>query len=466
MLIVRGNFLFQDPSISVIILAVCGSTATDKIKDIRRELLVMGLIKAALDAAGSTLGDQWLEYFYCDSIDKDVLVVKGQKQTKGSNKGSDNIISNGSGIAVADGQCMIIVDDGKVVEICAEPGKFTYDASSEPSIFSGSLGSSIIESFKTFGKRFAMGGNTGHDQRVYYFNTKEITENKFGTPNPIPFRVVDSKIMLDIDVSLRCSGLYSYKIVDPILFYTNVCGNVASQYNRSEIDQQLKTEFISALTPSIGKLSDLEIRPNQIVSHSTDLENNLNEALSMKWEKLRGIRVVSVAMNPPTLPPEDQEMIKEAQRSAQQSFFNSDPTRAAGTLVGAQAEAMKTAAGNSAGAMTGFLGMGMAGNAGGMNAQNLFAMGAQQQAAQAVAPSQAAGWTCECGTTNTGKFCSNCGKPQPAPAAGWTCECGTANTGKFCSNCGKPQPASNEWTCSCGTVNTGKFCSNCGSQRP
>ena len=243
----------------------------------------MGLIKAALDAAGSTLGDQWLEYFYCDSIDKDVLVVKGQKQTKGSNKGSDNIISNGSGIAVADGQCMIIVDDGKVVEICAEPGKFTYDASSEPSIFSGSLGSSIIESFKTFGKRFAMGGNTGHDQRVYYFNTKEITENKFGTPNPIPFRVVDSKIMLDIDVSLRCSGLYSYKIVDPILFYTNVCGNVASQYNRSEIDGQLKTEFISALTPSIGKLSDLEIRPNQIVSHSTDLENNLNEALSMKW---------------------------------------------------------------------------------------------------------------------------------------------------------------------------------------
>ena len=404
----------------------------------------MGLIKAALSAAGSTLADQWLEFFYCDAIDKDTLVVKGQKRvSKGSSntKGSDNVISNGSGIAVADGQCMIIVDQGKVVEICAEPGEFKYDASSEPSIFSGSLGTSIIESFKTMGKRFAMGGDTGKDQRVYYFNTKEIMENKFGTANPIPFRVVDSKIMLDIDVSLRCSGVYSYKIVDPILFYTNVCGNVASQFDRSEIDQQLKTEFTSALQPSIGKLSDLEIRPNQIPNHTAELEDALNEALSMKWEKTRGIRVVSVAMNPPTLPPEDQQLIKDAQANAQKAFFNSNPTLAAGTLVGAQAEAMTKAASNSGGAMTGFMGMNMAGAAGGMNAQNLFAMGAaQQQAAPAAAPQAAGGWTCSCGTVNQGKFCSNCGSPAPAPAGEWTCTCGTVNTGKFCSNCGSPRP--------------------------
>ena len=380
----------------------------------------MGLIKAALGAAGGTLADQWKEFFYCDALDKDVLVVKGQKRTssRSSNtKGNDNIISNGSGIAVADGQCMIIVEQGKIVEVCAEPGEFTYDSSTEPSIFSGNLGESILATFKTIGKRFAYGGDTGKDQRVYYFNTKEIIENKFGTPNPIPFRVVDSKIMLDIDVSLRCSGVYSYKIVDPLLFYTNVCGNIESEYNRGEIDQQLKTEFISALQPSIGKLSDLEIRPNQIPNHTTELEDALNEALSSKWEKVRGIRVVSVAMNPPTLPPEDQQLIKDAQASAQKAFFNSNPTIAAGTLVGAQAEAMTKAASNPAGAMNGFVGMNMANMAGGMNAQNLFAMGQQQQAAAPqAAPQQApaaGGWTCECGTTNTGKFCSNCGSPRP-----------------------------------------------------
>ena len=243
----------------------------------------MGLIKAGLGALGGTLADQWKEFFYCDSIDKDTLVVKGQKRTgsRSSNtRGNDNIISNGSVIAVADGQCMIIVEQGKVVEVCAEPGEFTYDTSSEPSIFTGNLGESIKETFKTLGRRFTFGGDTGKDQRVYYFNLKELIDNKFGTPNPIPFRVVDSKINLDIDVSVRCSGVYSYKIADPILFYTNVCGNVESDYNRSELDTQLKTEFISALAPAFGRLSELEIRPNQISTHNAEIEAAMNEALS------------------------------------------------------------------------------------------------------------------------------------------------------------------------------------------
>ena len=339
----------------------------------------MGLIKAGIGALGGTLADQWKEFFYCESIPKEVLVTKGQKRVGGrssNTKGSDNIISNGSGIAVADGQCMIIVEQGKVVEVCAEPGEFTYDSSTEPSIFSGNLGESIKETFKTIGKRFTYGGDTGKDQRVYYFNTKELIDNKFGTPNPIPFRVVDSKIGLDLDVSVRCSGVYSYKIADPLLFYTNVCGNVEQEYSRDELDGQLKTEFVSALQPAFGKLSDLELRPNQIVSHNTDLEEAMNTALSTKWGELRGLKVVSIALGSVTLPEEDAEMIKQAQRAA----IMRDPTMAAATLVGAQADAMKTAAGNQAGAMTGFMGMGMAMNAGGgMNAQNLFAMGQQNQ---------------------------------------------------------------------------------------
>ena len=434
----------------------------------------MGLIKAGLGALGGTLADQWKEFFYCESIPKEVLVTKGQKRITGrssNTKGNDNIISNGSGIAVADGQCMIIVEQGKIVEFCAEPGEFTWDNSTEPSIFAGNLGESIKETFKLVGKRFTYGGDTGKDQRVYYFNMKEILDNKFGTANPVPFRVVDSKIGLDIDVSIRCAGVYSYKIADPMLFYKNVCGNVEGDYERSELDSTLKSEFISALQPAFGKLSDLELRPNQIVSHNTDLENAMNESLSEKWGSLRGIKVVSIALSTVTLPEEDQELIKQAQRTA----IMRGPTMAAATLVGAQADAMKTAAGNSAGAMTGFMGMGMAMNAGGggMNAQNLFAMGQQQQQqAQQAAPAPAPaadGWKCSCGATVSGKFCPNCGtkKPEPVQAGAWKCKCGATATGKFCPECGSPKPADTDgWQCSCGTVNKGKFCSNCGTKKP
>ena len=421
-----------------------------------------------MGAIGGTLADQWKEFFYCDAIDKNVLVVKGQKRVTSrttNTKGNDNIISNGSGIAVADGQCMIIVEQGKIVEVCAEPGQFTYDTSTEPSLFSGSLGKSIIETFKTMGKRFAYGGDTGKDQRVYYFNTKEIIDNKFGTANPLPFRVVDSKIGLDIDVSIRCNGVYSYKIANPILFYTNVCGNVEQEYTRSEIDSQLKTEFISALQPAFAKLSALEMRPNQVPAHAEELSSFMNEALNKKWGELRGLQVVSIAMNPITLPEEDAEMIKQAQRTA----IMRDPGMAAATLVGAQAEAMKSAASNEAGAMAGFLGMGMAMNAGGgMNAQNLYAMAQQQQAPAAPAPAPAAGgWTCSCGAVNTGKFCAECGAKKPDD--GWTCSCGTVNKGKFCVECGAKKPASEPlYRCDkCGwepedPKHPPKFCPECG----
>ena len=292
-------------------------------------------------------------------------------------------------------------------------------------------------------------------------------DNKFGTPNPVPFRVVDSKIGLDVDVSIRCSGVYSYMIADPLLFYTKVCGNVEKEYTREEIDSQLKTEFISALQPAFGKLSDLELRPNQIVSHNTELEEAMNAALSTKWGELRGLKVVSIALGSVTLPPEDAEMIKQLQRTA----VLQNPNMAGATLVGAQADAMKAAASNSAGAMTGFMGMGMAMNAGGgMNAQNLFAMGQQQQAAQqqAAAAAPAGSWKCTCGAVVNGQFCPECGskKPEPVSADGWKCSCGAVVSGKFCPECGSPKPAEDGWTCSCGTVNKGKFCQNCGTQKP
>lgn len=418
----------------------------------------MGLIKAGIGALGGTLADQWKEFFYCEAMDKNVLMTKGHKRmsSRSSNtKASDNIISNGSGIAVADGQCMIIVEQGKVVELCAEPGEFTYDSSTEPSIFTGPLGEGIKNTFKTIGKRFTYGGDTGKDQRVYYFNTKELIDNKFGTPNPIPFRVVDSRIGLDVDVSVRCSGVYSYKIADPMLFYANVCGNVEREYLRDELDTQLKTEFISALAPAFSRISELEIRPNQISAHNAQLEAAMNEALSSKWSELRGLRVVSVALNPITLTDEDAEMIKQAQRTA----IMRDTTMAAATLVGAQADAMKAAAENDSGAMTGFMGMGMAMNAGGANAAGLFEMGGKNEPAAG-----SGGWKCSCGAQATGNFCPECGKPR-----GWKCSCGQTNLGKFCTNCGAKKPSGTPlYRCDkCGwepedPVNPPKFCPQCG----
>ena len=415
----------------------------------------MGLIKAGRTALKSTLADQWKEFFYCDS---------GRKRVSGKSSntsGSDNVITNGSGIAVADGQCMIIVEQGRVVEVCAEPGQFTYDSSSEPSVFSGNLGDSIAETFKTLARRFTHGGDTAKDQRVYYFNTKEIIDNKFGTANPVPFRVVDTKIGLDIDVSLRCNGVYSYKISDPLLFYANVCGNVSRDYTRDQLDSQLKTEFISALQPSLAKLSAMELRPNQIIAHNTELENALNDTLSKKWKELRGIEVVTVSLGSVTLPEVDQQLIK----SAQHSGMLKDPTMAAATLVEAQAEAMKAAAGNKGGAMTGFMGMGMAMNAGGVNPQNLYAMGQNTPKNEAA---NADSWKCSCGATVSGKFCPECGTKRPE---GWVCSCGTLNKGRFCSECGAKKPADQPlYKCDkCGWEpedphNPPKFCPECGDR--
>lgn len=421
----------------------------------------MGLIKALTGAAGGVLADQWKEYFYCNSLDEDTIVVKGQKKVSGrssNTKGVDNIISNGSVIAVNEGQCMIIVDQGQVVEICSEAGEYTYDTSTEPSIFCGNLKESAAAAIENIIKRIGFGGEAPKDQRVYFVNIKELIGNKYGTPNPVPFRVVDQNIGLDIDISIRCFGEYSYKIVNPVLFYTNVCGNVASEYTRDKIDSQLKTELLTALQPAFAKISGMGIRYSALPGHTMEMADALNEVLSAKWRDLRGIEIVSFGMSSVKASDEDEAMLKELQRNA--AFRN--PTMAAAHMVGAQASAMQAAASNqNAGSAMAFMGMNMAAQAGGVNAQNLFAMGQQQAPAQ-QAPA-ADSWTCACGAANTGKFCMECGAKKPE--AGWTCACGTVNTGKFCMECGAKKPEA-DWTCACGAVNKGKFCMECGAKRP
>ena len=428
----------------------------------------MGLIRAALSAATSVAADQWKEYLYCDALDDNTIMVRGQKRQSGrsSNRGSDNVISSGSVIAVADGQCRIIVDQGKIAELCAEPGEFTYDASTEPSIFSGNLSESIGQVFAEIGKRFTFGGEIPKDQRVYYFNTKEITGNKYGTPSPVPFRVVDQRAGIDIDIGIRCFGEYSYRVANPILFYTNVSGNVPGAYTRDMLDNQLKTELLTALQPAFAKISDQGIRYSSLPGHTNEIADALNDVLSNKWRDLRGLEIVSFGVSSVKASEEDEQMIKELQRNA---AFR-DPTMAAAHLVGAQAAAMQGAANNAGGAAMGFMGMNMAAQAGGVNAAGLYAMGSQQ-ATQPAAPAapQGDGWTCStCGKQAFGKFCPECGTKKPED--GWTCPtCGKVNKGKFCAECGTKKPeAALKYKCSqCGwepedPAHPPKFCPECG----
>ncbi len=422
----------------------------------------MGLIKAGVGALGGVLADQWKEFFYCEALDMDTLVVKGQKRTsrRSSNtKASDNIISNGSGIAVADGQCMMIVEQGKIVEVCAEPGEYTYDSSTEPSIFAGKFGKSLLDTFKAIGKRFTYGGDTGKDQRVYYFNTKEIMGNKFGTPSPIIFEVINKRLNMSRTVNVRCNGVYSYVISNPLLFYTKVCGNVEYAFTRDQIDEQMRAEFVSALQPAFGALAELELRPAQIPAKANELKKAMNDALAAEWVESRGISIEKIALNPITLNPEDMQKIQQMEDAA---TLGSNAFMMAGRMTDSTATAMEKAASNEAGAMNGFIGMGMAGGAmgGGFGAAQSFYNAGMQQAQSQPAD----GWKCSCGATATGKFCPECGAKKPE-ANGWKCSCGATATGKFCPECGSPKPADG-WKCSCGNVNKGRFCENCGAKKP
>lgn len=391
----------------------------------------MGLILSATNAIGSTLADQWKEYFYCDSIPNDTICVRGYKKNGGiGNFGSDDVITDGSVICVADGQCMLIVEQGQVVDICAEPGYYTYDSKTEPSVFTGSLDEAVKNVFNTIGKRFQFGGDPAQSQRVYYFNTKELIGNKYGTANPIPFRVVDTNAGIDLDISLKCFGEYSLKVVDPVLFYTNVCANVQDKFTTADIEAQLKTELLTALQPAFAKLGG--IRYSEIPLHTNELVKILNDELSPKWRELRGIEIVSMGVSSITASEEDEERIKQLQTAATYK----DPSLAAANVTAATADAIRDAANNDAGAAVGFMGLNAAQGAGNIDVNSLYAQASTQ--------------TTETPSTNK-----------------WVCpKCSTENDDNFCSSCGTPRPVENKWICpKCGKENDDNFCTNCGTAR-
>ncbi len=431
----------------------------------------MGLISTAIHATSSTLKDQWKEFFYCDAMGTNILMARGKRHADGksNNRGNDNVISNGSTLAVADKQCAIIVDQGLVTELCAAPGEYKYDTSSEPSIFEGGLGQGIINTFKTIGKRISYGGDSGKEQRIYYINLLPITNNTFGSTSPIPFRIVDERLNFDYECSLRCNGMYTYEICDPILFYTNVCANIGGDtYNKNDtLDQQLRVEFVSALQPALAKIAEMGIRYSQIGAHIPEICDALNEVLSKKWQNSRGIRVTDVSFNVLRASDKDEQVLKDLQITA----TNINPAMAAANMVQAQTEAMRNMkGGGSFGAVMG-VNLAQSMNSGTSPMEQLMMLNQQkmqQQQQQQTAPA-ANSWTCSCGTVNQGKFCTECAKPKPAPAAGWTCECGTVNQGKFCQECGKQKPADAPlyrcdkcgWTPS-DPAHPPKFCPECG----
>ena len=431
----------------------------------------MGLIRAGLNAAGGVLADQWKEFFTCDAMSEGVLALKGRKsggRRSINNKGSDNIITSGSVILVADGQCMMIVDQGKIVEFAAEPGEYTYDASSSPSVFSGNFGDSLGKSINEFGKRFTFGGEPSKDQRIYYFNTKEITGNKYGTPSPIPFRVVDSNVGLDMDVRLRCFGVFSYRICDPVLFYKHVCGNISEPYTRSRLDEQLRSELLGALGMAFGRISEMGIRYSALQMHTMELADTLNDILSKKWREKRGLEIVDIGIS--SMTPLDEDVARVQQYQSATAFRT--PQMAAQQLARSQDQAMRDAANNAGGAALGFMGMNMAQQAGGNAAAQFYQMAQQQQAAAPTpaAPAAPAGsWKCpSCGATVTGKFCPECGAKKPEDQ-GWVCACGSVNKGKFCPECGAKKPAGvPQYRCDkCGWeppkgTKPPKFCPECG----
>ncbi|MBQ5326965.1 MAG: SPFH domain-containing protein [Oscillospiraceae bacterium] len=414
----------------------------------------MGLIKAAFGAAGGVLADQWKDYFYCDSMPADVLMTKGHKRNSGrssNTKGSDNIISNGSVININEGQCMIIVESGKIVDLCAEPGEFTYDTSTEPSLFQGDLKGNISEVFAQMGKRFTFGGEAPKDQRIYFFNTKEIMGNKYGTPSPVPFRVVDQRAGIDIDIGLRCFGEYTFKVINPMILYKNVAGNVEEDFTRQQIESQLRTELLTALQPAFARISAMGIRYSAVPGHTKELADILREELSPTWGDRMGIEIQKIGMSSIKANEEDEAMIKDMQRAAAYT----DPNLAMAYTVASRGKAMQDAANNAAGAATGFMGLGMMngmGNDGTM--QTLYQMQQNQQAV--INPAHQAAVQNGVGMT-----------PPVQPAVnGWMCACGATNTGKFCAECGSPNPAEEDWTCACGAVNKGKFCTECGAKKP
>jgi membrane protease subunit (stomatin/prohibitin family) len=431
---------------------------------IRKKVIFMGLIRAAVGAVGGTLSDSWLDYIRAENMTPTTILTKGEQVGKQHRRGNADIISNGSRIEVGANQMLFLTEGGKIVDYTAEQGYYEVFLSQSPSLFNGELKASVKETFE----RFKFGGQPGKSQRAYFVNLSEIRGIRFGTRNALQY--FDN--FYNAELFLRCHGTYSIKVTDPLKFYmenSSMCNTGRVDFN--DINEQFNAEFLTALQTAIGKMSVDGVRISSLPSKSAGLAKYLSDALDATWNELRGVEICSVGIASISYDEESKKLINMRNQGA----MLSDATIREGYVQGAVAEGLKAAGSNTAGAAQAFMGMGMgmqgAGNfMAGASAANLQQMQMQQQmqAQQQQQQQQAApanGWQCSCGATNTGKFCTECGQPKPAPAGAWKCSCGAENTGKFCTECGKPRPADGKWKCSCGAENTGKFCTECGKPR-
>lgn len=322
------------------------------------------------------MDDIWKEMFVCDSLPMDVLMVRGVKRVsnRSANTGGDpNTITHGSVILISEGQCAVVVSGGKVIDTCSEPGEYVFH---DPKHVPG-LGGLLAEA----GERFTFGGDPPPKmQRVYYINVKECMNNPFRTASPIRLRSAGGYPLYG---TVACSGVFSYRITDPALFYKLIAGNVPQTYTRRELTEQITSELLTALGPALDACCGRGIRPSDIPAHGEELCRALQESADKGWLGQRGISIVSVSLSGLAPLGGDMEEVQAMSRAA----------AIAGTAPEAETEAKKPAEAEEA-------------------------------------------WTCVlCGAGSTGAFCPQCGKPRK-----WTCACGKENLGRFCRDCGKPRP--------------------------
>ncbi len=416
----------------------------------------MGIIKATVNAVRGGLADQWLEVVEPQSMGDTTVFCQGTLTRRGQNvKGSDNTVSNGSTIHVYPNMFMMLVEGGRVIDYTAEEGYYTVKDSEMPSLFNGQFGDALKESFG----RIKYGGETPKSEKVYYINLQEIKGIKFGTKTPVNY----FDTFYNAELFLRAHGTYSIKVTDPLKFYAEVIPKNASVVDISQINDQYLNEFMQALHAAINQMSADGTRISYVASKSNELSQYMSTCLDEEWNKTRGMQIQSVGIASVSYDDESQKLINMRNRGA----MLGDPGIREGYVQGQVAEGINAAGSNANGAMAGLMGvgMGMQGTAGFMQAAsstNMQQMQMQQAAQQAASAAQAQAAT----GADPQKVQPQSAPASSAPAGSWICECGTVNTGKFCSECGRPRPGDSTWTCECGTVNTGKFCTECGRPKP
>ena len=423
----------------------------------------MGLIKAIAGSIGGTLRDQWLDLISCENMDMDTLMVKQTTKSKQ--------ISKNSRIIVAPGQVAVIYDSGSVLDATAEEGVYTFDQSSSPSFFAGEFG----PVFKEMWQRFTYGGTPAKEQAVFFFNIKEILDNKFGTATPIPFQDWSHAIpnqmtnsLSPMRVNVRCYGKYTFKL-DDVGVFMRIHAGTANVVKKNDITEQMRTEVMAAFQNVLNEMGNSQHRVPvlELPSYTDEIKQVMDEKVFDAPIRARGVKLVTFAVESVSLDDESQAKIDRYE-------YSSNAMMQQGKII----DVMQTAAGNEAGAAGAFMGLGMANmGSGGMTGsvmQNAWNGNGQVQGQTSYDPYNQGGGggaapkgvPCpKCGTPITGKFCPECGTPAPAPAAKMKCpNCGTESTGKFCPECGTPLVAVGPKRCpKCGAEVTGKFCPDCGT---